>query len=411
MVAITTAHPPISITRRRTTSHHQLLTTHHPPVPLIEIFDIIVLGLGGMGTAAAAALARRGHRVVGIEQFQIGHDRGSSHGSTRIIRKAYYEHPDYVPLLCRAYERWYELEQSMGRRLFVECGVLSMGPPTAELVMGVLQSAAQHSLPVELLTYVELRKRYPQFVVDEQTVGVLERGAGFLPVEECVLAYAGLARRHGATLHEHEEILGWRADGRHVEVVTDKNRYAAERLVVTVGAWATRLLQDVGVPFSIMRQTPGWFGTSRPDLFRRDRFPCYMLDSADGAFYGFPMIDSSGVKLAQHYGAAELADPSAVDWTPAPADAAPLRRFLDRHLPAVDGPCLHTGVCMYTLTPDRHFVIDLHPRHANVAVAAGFSGHGFKFASVVGEILADLAEQGRTKLPIQMFRATRFGEK
>jgi sarcosine oxidase len=376
----------------------------------MESYDIIVLGLGGMGTAAACELARRGRRVLGIEQFLIGHDRGSSHGETRIIRKAYYEHPDYVPLLRRAYERWYELEQQSGQRLLVECGVLSLGPADSDVVAGVLASAAEHALPVERYGPAELSQRFPQFRIDDAWQGVLERDAGLLFVERCVVAHAEQARRHGAELHEREEVLGWRADERHVEVVTKRALYAAERLVITAGAWATRLLADVGVPFSVMRQVAMWFEVSRPESFRRDRFPCYFADTPAGFFYGFPMLDPLGMKVARHYGAGELHDPTAVDWQVHPEDETPLRGFLQAYLPDADGGTTRSSVCMYTLTPDRHFVIDLHPRHANVAVAGGFSGHGFKFASVVGEILADLCERGATDFPVEMFQTTRFGD-
>ncbi|MEX2141820.1 MAG: N-methyl-L-tryptophan oxidase [Pirellulales bacterium] len=374
----------------------------------METYDVIVLGLGGIGTATACELARRGRRVLGIEQFDVGHNRGSSHGETRIIRKAYYEHPDYVPLLRRAYERWYELEQQSGQRLFVECGVLSLGPADSDVVAGVLASAAEHALLVEQYRPAELSHRFPQFRIDDAWQGVLERDAGLLFVERCVSAHAEQARRYGAELHEREEVLGWRADERHVEVVTKRARYAAERLVITAGAWATRLLAGIGVPFSVMRQVAMWFAVSLPERFRRDRFPCYCADTPAGFFYGFPMLDPLGVKVARHYGAAELQDPTAVDWQIHPADETPLREFLAARLPGVDGAATRGSVCMYTLTPDRHFVIDLHPQHANVAVAGGFSGHGFKFASVVGEILADLSEGGATALPIEMFRAGRF---
>jgi sarcosine oxidase len=374
----------------------------------METYDVIVLGLGGMGTAAAYELARRGRRVLGIEQFDVAHSRGSSHGETRIIRKAYYEHPDYVPLLRRAYERWYELEQRSGERLFLECGVLSLGPPDSEVVAGVLASAAKHALSVEMYGREELARRFPQFRIEDAWCGVLERDAGLLFVERCVAAHAEEARRFGAELHEREEVLGWRADERHVEVVTKLGRYAAERLVITAGAWATRLLADVGVPLTVMRQLAMWFAVSRPDSFRRDQFPCYFADTQAGFFYGFPMLDMLGVKVARHYGADELIDPTAVDWQVHPEDETPLRSFLQTYLPGADGGTTRDSVCIYTLTPDRHFVIDLHPHHPNVAIAAGFSGHGFKFASVVGEILADLCERGGTALPIEMFRASRF---
>jgi sarcosine oxidase len=254
----------------------------------------------------------------------------------------------------------------------------------------------------------DLKRRFPQFQVPDGWRAVLERDAGLLFVERCLAAHAEQARQCAAELHEHEEVISWRADERHVEVVTKRGRYAAERLVITAGAWATRFLADIGVPFSVMRQAPMWFGVSRPEDFRRDRFPCFCVDTPEGFFYGCPMLDRLGVKVALHYGAEQLRDPSAVNWELHDQDEAPLRRFLQAHLPGIDGKLAHGSVCMYTITPDKHFVIDLHPRHPNVAVAAGFSGHGFKFASVVGEILADLAEHGRTALPIEMLRARRF---
>jgi sarcosine oxidase len=364
-----------------------------------------------MGTAAASELAGRGYRVLGIEQFAIGHQQGSSHGETRIIRKAYFEHPGYVPLLRRAYERWYELEQNTGERLFVECGVLSIGTADSEVVAGVLASSREHELPIETFNARELRRRFPQFVISADWTGVLEREAGFLLVERCVAAQAAQARSKGAELHEQEEVVAWRADERHVEVVTRGDRYAAQKLVITAGAWATRLLDDIGVRLSVMRQAAMWFRPRSPADFRRDRFVCYIVDAADGFFYGFPMIDACGVKVARHYGAPELADPSAVDWSVQSDDESTLRAFLRACLPLADGAATRGSVCMYTLTPDRHFVIDLHPLHVNVAIAAGFSGHGFKFASVVGEILADLCEHGVARLPIAMFQAGRFNNR
>jgi sarcosine oxidase len=230
----------------------------------METYDVIVLGLGGMGTAAAYELARRGRRVLGIEQYELVHARGSSHGETRIIRKAYYEHPDYVPLLRRAYERWYDLEQRGGERLFLECGVLSVGPRQSEVVAGLLESATQYALPIEEYNSTELKRRFPQFQMPDVWRGVLERDAGLLFVERCVAAHTEQARQCGADLHEHEDVISWRADDRHVEVVTKRGRYAAERLVITAGAWATRFLADIGVPFSVMLQTPMLFDVSLP---------------------------------------------------------------------------------------------------------------------------------------------------
>jgi sarcosine oxidase len=371
-------------------------------------FDAIVVGLGGMGSAAACALARRGRRVLGLEQFPLVHDRGSSHGQTRIIRQAYYEHPDYVPLVRRAYEGWYRLEQRTGQHLLTECPCLSIGPPESPLLAGVLASAREHHLPVETLVPDELRRRYPQFRYGDDCHGVLERAAGFLAVEDCVRAHLDDATTSGADLRAEEAVREWSAREDSVEVRTDRGRYTAASLVLAAGPWAPQLLAGSGVPLTVMRQVPLWFVPQDPDRYRRDVFPVFIAQTAGGDFYGLPAVDAAGVKVARHYGAPELADVGQVRRELLPEDEGGVRAFLRAHLPELDGPCRRGSVCVYTLTPDRHFVIDRHPEHAAVALACGFSGHGFKFAPVVGEALADLAERGRTELPVGMFSARRF---
>jgi sarcosine oxidase len=372
-------------------------------------YDVIVVGVGGMGSASAFELARRGRRVLGLEQFALGHDQGSSHGHTRIIRTAYYEHPDYVPLVRRAFERWYDLEQRLGRHLLTECACLSVGAPDSELIEGVRLSAGQHRLPVEDLSATELRDRFPAFRFDGRYVGLLERSAGFLYVDECVRAHVDAARSAGATVHDNEPVRTWRATAAGVEVETDRARYRAAKLVLTAGPWAPRLLAGWGARLRVMRQVVLWFGPRAAAAFRRDVFPIYIADTPEGYIYGLPMLDAHGVKIARHYGAPELAGPSEVDRNATAADETTVRRFLREHLPGADGPCNRRSVCIYTLTPDRHFILDVHPEYATVAIAAGFSGHGFKFAPVVGEIMADLVETGRTTHPIGRFVLTRFG--
>jgi sarcosine oxidase len=371
-------------------------------------YDVIVLGVGGMGAATVFELARRGQRVLGLERFDLGHDRGSSHGQTRVIRKAYYEHPDYVPLLCRAYERWYDLEQRCGQHLFTECGCLSIGRAEGEVVQGVRRAAAEHGLPVEEVNSSELRRRFPAFCFSEEYVGVLERDAGFLAVEDCVLAHVHEAQRLGAEVHASEPAIGWEATANGVVVRTGQQAYHADQLVITAGAWASRVLHDLGLPLTVSRKVLLWFATSDDSLLRRDRFPVYMAETPGGFFYGFPVVDANGHKVARHDNHPAIPDPSTLDRALSAEDEAECRPFLQAHLPVADGPLRQGKVCMYTLTPDQHFIIDIHPHHPNVTLAAGFSGHGFKFASVVGEILADLAEQGRTSLPIRMFRWDRF---
>ncbi|MBN9520804.1 N-methyl-L-tryptophan oxidase [bacterium] len=369
--------------------------------------DVLVIGVGGMGSATCFELARRGARVVGLEQFPLAHARGSSHGRTRIIRTAYYEHPDYVPLLRRAWERWYELEQLTGKHLLTECPCLSVGPEGGQVVAGVRAAARAHRLAVENLSAGDVARLFP-FRFPDDFAGALEHAAGFLAVEECVRAHALAAVEHGADLRTEEVVRSWVATNDGVEVVTDRDTYHSAKLVVTAGAWATRLLAGLGVPLTVMRQVQTWFRTD-PTLVRRDRFPIFLADVPGGPFYGLPALDADGVKIARHYGQPELPDPDGVDWTATAADFEPVDAFLRTYSTLPHWTPAHAAVCQYTLTPDRHFVIDTHPEFPQVAVACGFSGHGFKFATVVGEILADLALTGRTAHPIGMFRAGRFG--
>jgi sarcosine oxidase len=375
-----------------------------------ESFDVIVLGVGGMGSAACLELARRGYRVLGLEQFPFVHARGSSHGHTRIIRTAYYEHPAYVPLVRRAFEKWYDLEQLTGQHLLTECRCLNVGPTGSELVDGVRASVREHGLAAEELTGEAIARRFPAFHFPGAFAGILESNAGFLAVEDCVRAHIDAAISLSAAIRAEEEVRDWKPAGTGVEVITEKATYRAAKLVITAGAWATRLLADIGVPLAVMRQTLLWFDVAdRAAAFRRDDFPIFIADVAGGPFYGLPAIDRFGVKVARHYGAPELPNPDGVDWKVTEDDLAAMRPLIDTYLPGL-GALTKGQVCMYTITPDRHFVIDLHPRWPQVSVACGFSGHGFKFAPVVGEMLADLAERGRTRYEIGFLGATRFQE-
>jgi sarcosine oxidase len=371
-------------------------------------FDVIVLGVGGMGSAACFELARRGRRVLGLEQFPLVHARGSSHGHTRIIRTAYYEHPAYVPLVRRSFEKWYELEQFTGRHLLTECRCLNIGPEGSELVSGVRDSVREHGLAAEELTAGVIGRRFPAFQLHNDYVGILESNAGFLMVEDCVRAHIDAAVTLGTEIHAEELVRDWKVVGDGVEVTTAQGIYRAAKLIITAGAWATRLLADIGVPLAVMRQSLLWFDVgNRAADFRRDTFPIFIADVPGGPFYGMPAIDRSGVKVARHYGAPELPNPDGVNWDVADEDVAAMRPLIDAYLPGL-GALTKGQVCMYTITPDRHFVVDLHPRYPQVTVACGFSGHGFKFAPVVGEVVADLAERGTTKHEIDFLSARRF---
>ncbi len=377
-------------------------------------YDVIVLGLGGMGSAAAAHLAARGRKVLGLEQFTAPHDRGSSHGHTRVIRQAYFEHPAYVPLLLRAYELWRELEQVTGRQLLLLPGGLMMGAPRSEVVAGSLRSARQHGLPHDELDAREIRRRFPQFQITDDTVALFERAAGLVFCERAVSAHLEWAARAGAELRFEEPVLAWRATpGDGVTVTTAKGSYTAEQLIITPGPWAPELLADLGVPLVVERQVLFWFQPPEGVApFLPERFPIYIWEHPSGSTpYGFPAVDgeAGGVKIACYRKAVpEPCTPETVDRRIRDDDVAAMRTAMRGLLPRLDGPLLKAATCLYTLTPDLNFVIGTHPAHPQVQIAAGFSGHGFKFCSVVGELLADLVTTGRTRHELGLFAPDRF---
>jgi sarcosine oxidase len=371
-------------------------------------WDCIVVGLGGMGSAACAALARRGLRVLGLEQFQAVHDRGSSHGETRIIRQCYFEHPDYVPLLLVAYRLWSELESSAARQLYFPVGLLISGRSEGEAVSGARRAAALHQLHLEDLTAAETERRYPVFRMPESHSAVFECDAGYLLVEECVRAQWGAARAAGADLRAGEPVEEWRPAGSQVIVRTARGEHIADRLVVTAGAWSGAMLRDLELPLTVSRKVAAWFPAPAIRTAPESGMPAFYFEQGDGAFYGFPCLDGRTIKVAEHTGVEPLPDPSSIERTVSGPELARVRRFLQEVLPEIGTTAARATVCLYTLSPDHHFIIDRHPEHGNIVFAAGFSGHGFKFCPVVGQALADLAIDGRTDLPIGFLGLQRF---
>ncbi|HEY0605949.1 MAG TPA: N-methyl-L-tryptophan oxidase [Herpetosiphonaceae bacterium] len=352
-------------------------------------YDVIVLGLGGMGSAAAYTLAARGLRVLGLEQFTPAHDRGSSHGGTRIIREAYFEDPAYVPLVQRAYTLWRALEQATGRQLLQITGGLMIGQPDSELVTGAIASARIHQLEHTVLSADESRQRFPMFALEPEDVAVYEPRAGLVRPEECVSAHLEMAVRSGAELRFEERVLSWTADDNGVAVETAQGRYTAGKLVITAGPWIGELVRELGPQLQVERVPVYWFEPRNAALFEPERCPIYIWQRDDvGFFYGFPRIDQQ-VKIARHYGG-QITTAETIDRAVHPNEFAEMRAIVARFIPELAGTLIKTNVCMYTNSPDLHFVIDRHPQHANVAVAGGFSGHGFKFCPVIGELLADL---------------------
>ncbi|ACZ37629.1 N-methyl-L-tryptophan oxidase [Sphaerobacter thermophilus] len=373
-------------------------------------YDSIVVGLGGMGSAALYHLARRGDRVLGLEQFDIPHAMGSSHGVTRIIRLAYFEHPSYVPLLRRAYELWRELETRAGEPLLIITGSIDAGPEDGTVVPGALRSCAEHDLPHEVLSAAELHRRFPGYCLPDDIQAVFQPEGGFLRSEQCIVAHVMAAAAHGAEVHGREPVTAWEAlPGGAVRVRTARGTYEAERLVLTAGAWASRLvkeLQGLAVP---ERQVLIWMQPRRPELFTPERFPVFNMEVPEGHFYGFPVYGIPGFKFGLYHHLGEVVDPNTMDREAfTPRDEEVLRSAAERYFPDAAGPTTALKACMFTNSPDEHFIIDHHPDYPQVTVAAGFSGHGYKFCSVVGEILADLSREGTTRHDIGLFRLDRF---
>ena len=377
-------------------------------------YDVIVIGVGSMGSAAVHTLAARGLRVLGLEAFGPAHDRGSAHGGSRIIRQAYFEGAGYVPLLQRSFEGWRELEEESGRDLVRLCGGLYLGDPDNPVVTGSLEAARLHGLPHEVLDAVEIRKRFPTMRPADHVVGVYEPNAGYVRPEETVLAGVELARRHGADLRFDEPVTSWRATpGGGVEVSTEAGTYGADRLVLTPGAWTPQLLPGV-VPIAVERQVLYWL---QPDLTTGPGYDAYAADhpvyieetDGNGLIYGFPMIDGpeGGLKLAFYRQNIGTTTPDAIDRTVHPDEVEAMRRRAVQLFPHLTGPLVRAATCMYASAPDDHFVIDTLEQQPQVVVACGFSGHGFKFVPVVGEIVADLVETGATHHDLDLFRLDR----
>jgi sarcosine oxidase len=376
-------------------------------------YDAIVVGLGGMGSAAAYHLARRGKRVLGIERFSAAHDRGSSHGRSRIIRLAYFEDPAYVPLLLRAYELWEELEKDAGRELLTLTGGIMMGSPESTIVAGSRASAEHWQLPHEMLDAQEITRRWPTLTPGPGVVGLFESKAGFVRPEVSVAAHLERAGALGAELRFEEKVTSWRASpsGEGVTVSTERGVYEGDRLVIAPGAWAPEVLADLGLPLRIERQVQYWFAPTRGiGPFAVGKQPIYVWEAEDGVqFYGFPAHGppESGVKVA-FFRMGSDTNPDELDREVHAEEVEHMRRYIAERVPQLNGTFLRGVPCMYTTTPDEHFVIARHPDHPQVSVAAGFSGHGFKFVTVVGEILADLALEGATDHPIALFDPARF---
>ncbi len=378
-----------------------------------ETYDLITLGFGGVGSAVLYHAAKKGWNVLGIDQFGPANNKGSSHGQTRIIRKAYFEHPNYVPLAEESFERWNELNNRHRTRpeihpLFERTGLLQVGSPESEVIQGVRSSAAEHDLTLEEFTPDQIHERLPILNISPEHIGLLEAEAGFLRVEHCVAAHLAQAKKRGATISSDEKVESWSASDGAVEVVTDRGVHRGIRLAICAGAWSATLLSNLGFELKVIAKQQSWFQIDRVEQKLVNRFPVLFIEEDDGEqFYCLPELDSNGMKACRHTGGHIVEDANQLDRK---LDCQELKfneDFLDRRFHHSKHRLVHHSMCMYTMSKDGHFIIDRHPQHPNVAFAAGLSGHGFKFTPVIGHRLVELLD-GNADPELEFLSLQRF---
>jgi sarcosine oxidase len=378
-------------------------------------YDYIIIGGGSMGSATAYHLAKNGQKVLVLEQFDFIHEQGAHGGQSRLIRKAYFEHPDYVPLLLRAYENWATLERETQEQVYFETGILYFGERNEPSLANIRASAKLNDLKLATLSMAKAKQKYPMFeAIPDDWESLFEPEAGFLLVEKCVHLHLQQALKHGARLLAREKVIKWKETTEGVTVSTEKQEFHAKKLIFTSGAWTDTLLKDLNVPLKVTRQILGWVKPQNWSDFTLGKFPCWgVFDKEKSLYYGMPILNKGdtsgaiGLKLGCHLHG-DVVNPDNVDRNITAADEATFREGLEKYMPSANGDTLAIKTCLYTNSPDEHFIIDHHPDHKRVIVACGFSGHGFKFASVVGEVLSDLAINGTTKQPIDFLSLKRF---
>ena len=376
---------------------------------MAEVFDCIVVGVGGIGSAAFWRLAERGRKILGLEQFGVAHNRGSSHGETRIIRRAYFEHPDYVPLVNRSFELWADLEQRSGKQLYRETGLVLGGRAECEAVAGTQAAAERHGLSLDVLSPDDANDRFPGFRFYPEEIALFEPKAGVLAVEKCVAAAIDAGRQLGGELHTDEAVIDWTVTNDVVRVETNRGKYEAARLILTAGPWAGDVLRRAGFTLNVVRKVLQWHPVLSSGYNIDRGAPTFYFESELGSFYGMPSLDGREIKLAQHSGGTAVTDPLTVDRELHESDRKPVRAFVERSLRQVGAEPNRHAVCMYTKSADGHFIVDTHPAGSQVALCCGLSGHGFKFAPVLGEILADLVLDGTTNQPAAFLGRQRTG--
>jgi len=373
-------------------------------------YDAVVVGLGAVGSATLFHLARRGLRVLGLEQYNQGHTLGSSHGDSRIIRETYFEHPLYVPLVQRAHDLWRELEKSSGKSLIKITGGLMIGPPGGMVVSGTLRSAREHNLPHEILTPAQVHERFPAFELEPNLVAVLDPRAGYLDPEACNAAHLDAARNARADIRFNEPVVEWSAADEAVIIRTRTETYSGDRLVLAAGAWTNGLARDAPLRLEIERQSVFWFEPAgSTGFYEANRFPIYAYEYKHGHIcYGFPRLPR-GVKASIMHSGKTYSLPENIERAVNADEIEPLRAALRPVLPELaEAPVRETGVCLFTNTPDHDFIIDFHPRYPRVLISSPCSGHGFKFASAIGELQADFLATGKTRFDLSPFRIDRW---
>jgi sarcosine oxidase len=378
-------------------------------------YDAIVIGVGSMGAAACWYLAKRDYKVLGLEQFDIPHEQGSHAGQSRIIRKAYFEHIDYVPLLERAYLNWNELETITSSRVYYKTGLIYFGSPDARLIKGTREASHQYNIPLDILTHEAANIRYPMIHFPRHFQILFEPDAGFVTPEKAIALYVSDAIQRNADIRGREKVLEWHKKKSVISVITNKNIYQTDRLIICAGAWSGKLIPSLPATLKVTKQIVGWMKPKKWNEFSLGNFPCWFLSDDDSnMFYGFPILPAKyfggpiGFKLALHKHGVEV-DPDHVDRNIQQKDEELLNNILKKYMPDASGSTLTLKSCLYTNSEDENFIIDHLPGYdGKVTIAAGFSGHGFKFVSVIGEILADLAVKGETDLPIEFLRLSRF---
>ena len=380
---------------------------------MLNEFDAIVLGAGGMGSAAAYYLAAAGKKVLLLEQFELNHQKGSSYGESRVIRYSY-DNPIYVDLMRAAYPLWFALEEEAKEKLYIKTGGLDFGDPNEKTFQTLKRSMDEAKLAYEYLSKEEVTQRFPQFHLDDGMAAIFQADTGLLKPSRCVLAHIRLAQKHGATVRDRTLVTTINPQGDSVEVSTSTETFTANRLVITAGSWARSLLASLGVdlPLRIMPCQLGFYQPTDKKAFSPDRFPVFFahMNGDYGEMpYGIPHEnDSIGVKVTTFYGWQTVEHPSQVDYTPSDEWVETMRGFSRQYIPGAAGETIYTRRCLYTMTEDKHFIVDRHPVYPQIAFGAGFSGHGFKFSTLIGKILAQLAIEGKTQHDISLFKLERF---